>query len=168
MISATELADEMGCRKQTVFKIARRIGVQGRPERREEARGQAVTVFGDDEATLIRQNLATTKVEAIPRDSLMSDNGYFYIMQIEPNLDPGRIKVGFASDVDARLRKHRTAAPFSQLLHQWPCKSLWEKTAIEAICFNCEKLHTEVFRSGSLSEVIERGNAFFSLLPPLQ
>lgn len=165
MISAAELALEMGCRKQTVFKIARRIGVQGRSERREDARGQTVTVFSDDEAAQIRQNLSPTKEERVP-NSLAPDRGYFYIVQIEPYLDPGRFKVGFAPDVDARLRKHRTAAPFSQLLHQWPCKSLWEKTAIDAICVNCEKLHTEVFRSGNLSKVILRGNAFFSLLPP--
>ncbi|MDE0130191.1 MAG: hypothetical protein OXQ86_11615 [Gammaproteobacteria bacterium] len=85
----------------------------------------------------------------------------------EPELDPSRFKLGFSTDVAERLRHHRVSAPFAQLVRTWPCKALWEKTAIDSIADGCEQLGTEVFRTDSIQEIIERADRFFALMPPL-
>jgi hypothetical protein len=91
--------------------------------------------------------------------------GVFYLIQLEPEHDPGRFKLGFATNIEERLRSHKTAAPFSKVLKTWPCKLLWEKTAIECASQGCARLHTEVFRTESIDEVQSRCEQFFKLMP---
>jgi hypothetical protein len=52
-----------------------------------------------------------------------------------------------------------------RVLQTWPCKLLWEKTAIEFITPECERLHTEVFRAATIESITERCEKFFSLAP---
>ena len=87
------------------------------------------------------------------------------MIQLEPQFDPGRFKVGFTTNISERIRSHRTSAPFSAIIKQWSCKLLWEKTAIECMTQDCEQLHTEVFRTDNLNEVIGRGESFFGIMP---
>lgn len=91
--------------------------------------------------------------------------GVFYLIQLEPEHDPGRFKLGFATNIEEGLRSHKTAAPFSKVLKTWPCKLLWEKTAIECASQGCVRLHTEVFRTESIDEVQSRCEQFFKLMP---
>ena len=95
------------------------------------------------------------------------EQGVFYLLLLEPDHDPGRFKVGFAVSLPERLRQLRCSAPFATVVGSWPCKSLWEKTAIECASCGCERLHTEVFRTVALETVIERCNQFFALMPSL-
>ena len=87
-----------------------------------------------------------------PADSVNSDsqehpNAVFYVILLDPESDPGRFKVGFSTEVAERLRSHETFAPFSELVKTWPCKTLWENTAIDCIADGCERLAPEVFRA---------------------
>jgi len=110
----------------------------------------------------IRESESDRSEPAIP------ELGVFYVVQLEPDHDPGRFKVGFASNMAERLRAHRCSAPFSKVLKTWPCRSLWEKTAIDCVCVGCEKLHTEVFRIDSIDKVITKCDEFLALMPCLQ
>ena len=58
--------------------------------------------------------------------------------------------------------------PFAQYLKSWPCKRIWERAAMDCVTNGCERLHTEVFRAGSLEELAARAQAFFSMMPRLQ
>lgn len=98
---------------------------------------------------------------------LPAEIGLFYLVQLEPDHDPGRFKAGFTSNMEERLRAHRCAAPFVKVIKTWPCRSLWEKTTIDCVCDGCERLHTEVFRSDSIDQVVEKCDEFFSLMPRL-
>ena len=51
---------------------------------------------------------------------------HFYLIQLEPRVDPGRFKLGFASNPDERLRARRTAAPLARVVGTWPCRSAGE------------------------------------------
>ena len=90
--------------------------------------------------------------------------GYFYLVQLEPELDPARFKVGFSIDTDGRLAQHRTAAPFAVVVKTWSCKALWEQTAIDCITQGCERLSAEVFR-GDLTQVQVTADRFFEIMP---
>jgi hypothetical protein len=68
-----------------------------------------------------------------PPECLPDDQGVFYLLQLEPEHDPGRIKAGFAVSLPERLRTLRCSAPFTKVVRTWPCKVLWERTAIESV-----------------------------------
>lgn len=166
-IAITELADELKCHKQTLFKIAKRLGIEPAKERSEDRRNQLVsTVTGAEADTLRRELLTRTSLDCSESESeLFAGNGLFYMIQLEPEHDPGRLKLGFTTDIDGRLRKHRCSAPFAICLKVWPCKMIWERTAIDCITAGLEQLHTEVFRANSLDAVKERADQFFAMMP---
>ncbi len=92
--------------------------------------------------------------------------GVFYVIQLVPELDPNRLKLGFAEGIDQRLSQHRTAAPTARVLRAWPCKRSWEITALDALTrVGCRLILNEVFECEDLEALVERGEAFFSTLP---
>ena len=101
-------------------------------------------------------------------DNLVSaEVGVFYLIQLEADFDPGRFKVGFAAGMSERLRQLRCSAPFAAVVRTWPCRRLWEKTVIDSVAAGCERLHTEVFRTTSLDEIVARCERFFAIMPPV-
>lgn len=175
-IAIVDLADDLQVRKQRIFKILLRLGI--RPTQRRDAnRGnQNVATVNPSEAAAIRAEIERSSDASGTGNSPSSggtaaftsdDVGFFYMIQLEPDHDPGRFKVGFTTDLDGRLQKHR-CAPFAQYLKSWPCKRIWERAAMDCVTNGCERLHTEVFRAGSLEELAARAQAFFSMMPRLQ
>jgi hypothetical protein len=102
------------------------------------------------------------------RFTVAPDIGWFYLIELEPEHDPGRFKIGFTTDPEGRLRHHRCSAPFAKYRKTWPCKRLWERTAIDCLTADTDKLHTEVFRTVSIDRVLERGDCFFALMPSVE
>jgi hypothetical protein len=97
----------------------------------------------------------------------ISDVGFFYVIQLVPDLDSRRLKLGFADSLEQRLSQHRTAAPTVRVLRAWPCKRSWELTAIDAITREgCRLILNEVFECDELEILVKRGDTFFSMLPP--
>ena len=175
-IAIVDLADDLQVRKQRIFKVVRRIGI--RPmQRREPSRGnQNVATVTANEASAIRAEIVKS-ADTPGADSGIAlggpavyysdDVGFFYLVQLEPQHDPRRFKVGFTTDLEGRLRKHRCAAPFAQYLCSFPAKRVWERAAIDCVTNACEQLHTEVFRAESLEQVANRAQLFFSMMPSL-
>ncbi|MBX9722299.1 MAG: hypothetical protein K2X81_12940, partial [Candidatus Obscuribacterales bacterium] len=151
------MADELQCHKQTLFKIVKRLGLAPMKRRDIDRKNQLVATVTQSEALIIRQeflNRARTNAgdSADEIGNLIADEGVFYLVRLEPEHDPGRIKLGFTTEVDGRLRKHRCSAPFAQCLKTWPCRRTWERAAIDCITAGFEQLHTEVFRAKSIEE----------------
>ncbi len=168
-IAMGELADELGVYKQTVFKIAKRLGIQP-IKRRDATRGNQLIAFVTEvDAGAIRDGFAQGRRAGVQGNTdiveFAPEVGWFYLIQLEPEHDPGRFKVGFTTDLDGRLRHHRCSAPFAKYLKTWPCKRLWERATIDCLTAGAEQLHTEVFRASSLGQVIEKGDHFFSVMP---
>lgn len=176
LISVIDLANQYGKRKQTIFKFLKRLDIE--PKKLtggSDNRGQVISYITTEESQLVINELisrkATTGHEeetsgSLP-DVLLAEQGVFYLLLLEPDHDPGRFKVGFTTSFSERLRQLRCSAPLTQLVAMWPCKRLWEKTAIECVANGCERLHTEVFRTTSLESVREKCDQFFSLMPIL-
>jgi hypothetical protein len=96
----------------------------------------------------------------------ISDVGVFYVIQLVPDLDPKRLKLGFAESLQQRLSQHRTAAPTACVLQAWPCKRSWELTAMDALTREgCRLILNEVFECDEPEALVRRGDAFFSMLP---
>ena len=158
LISVIDLADQYGKRKQTIFKVLRRLGIETKKLRSANNRGQVIAYVTNDESRLVINDIRSKGLEqeissSFP-DALLAEQGVFYLLVLEPDHDSGRFKLGFATNISERLRALRCSAPFLQVLRTWPCKRLWEKTAIESVSNGCERLHTEVFRTTSLETVL--------------
>lgn len=165
LISVIETARIHGMRKQHVFKVLKRLGIQQTKSLGEHSRGQKVSCISRHDYSILRTELARLEPQPESQDRVDGSLGVFYLIQLEPQMDPGRFKVGFATNMDERLRSHRTVAPLCTLVNIWPCKALWEKTAIDSICAGYERLHTEVFRAPSIKEVETRCESFFTVMP---
>jgi hypothetical protein len=174
MISVIDAARELGKPKQTIFKIMRRLGVAG-SKRRDSSKGnQVISYITRTELDRLRSELNTrrNRSQAVENnlevsDFISAELGVFYLIQLEPEHDPRRFKVGFAANMTDRLRSLRCSAPFAAVLKTWPCRRLWEKTAIDCVTVNCKQVHTEVFRSDSVQEVMVRCDRFFGMMPLL-
>src|SRR6266498_1198427 len=130
-----DLAEEIGVRQQWLFKVARRLSIR-HIKRREPARGnQLIATVTPAEAATIRSEVARSRAERRSDDCLDAEAaqspyvaeevGVFYIIQLEPQFDPGRFKLGWAGDIEERLRKHRCVAPFAICVKKWPCRRAW-------------------------------------------
>lgn len=175
LISVIDLANQLGKRKQTIFKVLKRLNVVVTKASNENSRGALIAYVSNDEAKLVREELAARRESEesvedgyeLSEASLPSQQGVFYLLLLEPDHDPGRFKVGFATSLSERLRTLRCSAPFTTVVKSWPCKLLWEKTAIECVSYGCERIHTEVFRTSSIDSVIAKCEQFFELMPSL-
>jgi len=177
LISVKDFAAQNGLLKQTVFKVLRRLDIEPSKSRSgSQSRGQSVSYITLADATRVLEALSSGRKSRMsgegepnesPTEAALYDVGVFYLLSLEPEHDPNRFKVGFASNLSERLRQHKCSAPLLQVIKYWPCRRLWEKTAIECVTEGCERLHTEVFRAQSLSSVHERCEQFFSLMPQL-
>lgn len=97
---------------------------------------------------------------------MQNEGGFFYIIQLIPELDPKRIKLGFADDVNVRLSQHRTSAPTAVVLKSWPCKRSWEGTVIDALASVGGKLIlNEVYEFQDVQALLKHAEQLFVLLP---
>jgi hypothetical protein len=167
-VALVDLADELGTRKQTLFKIAKRLGIPTETRREAARRNQFVAVVSVAQSDDIRADLlrarrqGETSLDGAP---IAPDEGSFYLIQLEPDFDPGRFKVGFTTDLEGRLRHHRCSAPFAVYRKTWPCRRTWERAVIDCLTVGLVQLHTEVFRTDSLDEVLAQGDRFFTVMP---
>ncbi|MDY6868519.1 MAG: hypothetical protein SVT56_11590 [Chloroflexota bacterium] len=168
LISVSQVANQLGKQKKHIFKVLYRLGIERRLEKSAAARGQRVAYITSKDYKRVKEYFSG--VDSNDSEIIVDSDagGIFYLIQLEPEYDPGRFKLGFATNIEERLRSHKTAAPFSKVLKTWPCKLLWEKTAIECATQNCEKLHTEVFRSQSIEAVLSKCDQFFALMPEIK
>lgn len=172
-IAVIDAAEQLRTRKQTLFKVLRRLGIQPEKRRDPERGNQSVAYITLREFQLLKEELWARSSPAdgdtnAPRNAGGSPElGVFYLVQLEPDLDPRRLKLGFAVNLDERLRTLRCSAPFAKVIKAWPSRRLWEKTAIESVTVDCEQLHTEVFRPDSMDAVVARCEDFFALMPKL-
>jgi len=165
-----------GLLRQTIFKVLKRLGIEPSKSRGgSQNRGQMISYITEHNTRFVLEALASSRnfqneqkgEETEFPDTTLYDIGVFYLLRLEPEHDPNRFKVGFASNLNERLRQLRCSAPYTQVVKTWPCRRLWEKTAIECVTDGCERLLTEVFRALSLETVEERCAQFFALMPQL-
>lgn len=162
LISLSDIAKGHGRHRGSIHKLVKRLGINTVKGTSESARGQKVSCITTEDYTKLEQHLTQPKQE---NNNQNESRGVFYLVLLEPELDPGRFKVGFTADINERMRSHRTVAPLLKVVRTWPCKLVWEKTAIECVTSCCERIHTEVFRTDDIQKVIERADQFFKVMP---
>ncbi len=123
----------------------------------------ALTLEDAEFIRLERKRDGFNKKEVIP---IENGDGYFYVIQLIPELAPNRVKLGFAADVRIRLQTHRTSAPTAQIIKTWHCKRTWEIAATASLTrIESTLIVNEVYDCADLPSLISRGDAFFALMP---
>lgn len=117
--------------------------------------GPLVVALTQEEADRLRDGAAAAGMDA----------GVVYVIQLVPDLDPRRIKVGFSRDMAGNLKYLRAGAPTAVLLQAWPCRPGWAPAAFDCLTGGCRAVRDGVFDSDDLAGCVRRGDAFFALLP---
>jgi hypothetical protein len=170
-VTLAQLSTRLQMDRSQLRKYVLRKGVAWQHVRTPDSHGQvalALTTEAAEHLIALRaeEGFVPGRTRALPVPT--EDRGVCYIVQLVPDLAPGRLKVGFAADLAARLAAHRTAAPTAVVLETWPCKRVWEATALDALtACDCTMIGPEVFDCLNIDTVIARGHAFFALLPSL-
>lgn len=171
MISVIEASSQLERHKGLVFNVIKKLGIHARKQRDPQRNNQEIAYISDDDYMRLKEYFSERSKSRDTSDSSASfspEIGVFYLIQLEPKFDPLRYKVGFAASIKDRLRALRCSAPYSKVLKTWPCKRLWEKTAIDSITSGCERIHTEVFRCTSMPLVMEKCERFFANMPLIE
>lgn len=165
-LSIKELAGRLGMDRSHARRYVLKLGYNFHKRRTADSGSQltlCVTAAEAEQIALRRANQGFLASSVVA----VSDVGVFYVIQLVPELDPHRLKLGFAESLDQRLPQHRTAAPTARVLRAWPCKRCWELTAIDALTsVGCRLILNEVYECDDPESLVSRGNAFFATLPP--
>jgi len=163
-VSLKQLAAEVGMDRSHARRYVLALGLTPTKRRTSDSGNQLTLTVTASEAEYVRNERREQGFLGSGKP-VEKELGSFYVIQLVPELDPRRIKLGFADDVNQRLAQHRTSAPTASVLRSWPCKRSWEKTVIDALaCSGGKLILNEVFEFEDVDKMIGRANELFSLL----
>jgi hypothetical protein len=164
-VSLKELAAKLGMDRSHTRKYVINLGIKPTKRRTPYSGGQLTLTVSAQEAEFICRTRAERGF-LDPQKAVVAETGFFYVIQLVPELDPKRLKLGFADNAEVRLAQHRTSAPTARLLRSWPCKRSWERTAIDALAATGGRpIRNEVYEFTDVDVLLKRGDEFFALLP---
>lgn len=164
-VSIKQLAADLGMDRSHARRYVLGLGLKPKKRRTADSGNQQTLTLTSEEAAYVKKKrdeegfLGSTK-------PIEKEVGVFYVIQLVPELDPNRIKLGFAENVSQRLAQHRTSAPTATVLKSWPCKRSWEGTIIDALCAIGGKLIlNEVFEFTDINKMLSHADSLFEMLP---
>lgn len=165
-VTLSALALELGLDKSGLRKYALKNHFVPVQIRTLESRGQSMLALSSEDAEALRELRQQQGFGPGTGEVLDTGTGFFYVVQLVPELSPNRLKLGYTNGLDGRLSAHRTAAPTAILLKSWPCQKVWEPAAIaSATRVESRPLSNEVFDCDDAGRLVERVDAFFALMP---
>ncbi len=167
-ITLKRLAEEIGIDKSNARKYVLDNGFTFEKIRSAETQNQLTLALPIEQANQVKQLRLSqgfpVNGHAEFRDTLKT--GTFYIIQLIPELDNKRVKLGYTGNINSRLRAHQTTCPKANILAQYPCRETWELAAIASITRkNCELIGNEVYQVCDLDMVLEQAEDFFGIMP---
>ena len=135
-------------------------------------RSRRALCVSDNHARLIVEHFgsrqsqtALTSSAELPINLTAGGYGFFYLIQLVPELAPNRVKIGYTDNLDTRLKEHQTSAPTAKLIKSWRCKRAWDQAAMGSITRSgCHHVLNEVYE-GDIDAFVSRANAFFDVMP---
>lgn len=168
-VALKDLAAELGMGPSSMRRYVKRLDIPTERRRTPNSRNQTTLTVTLEDAEYIRNKRQSEGFTSDATVVSASDRGFFYIIQLVPELDPKRLKLGFAENVETGLSQHKTAAPTATVLKSWPCKRVWEKTVIDALTVrHCRLVANEVFECDSHENLVVLADNIFDILPDPQ
>ena len=107
LISVIDVAKEIGKHKAYVFKIINRLGIETVKEKNSDAKGQKIAFITSVDYDRLKEYLVGNADDPDSPTVQPNIGGVFYLIQLEPEHDPCRFKVGFTTNIEERLRRRR-------------------------------------------------------------
>lgn len=168
-IFISDLANELKIDRSNLRKYVLSKGLTPIRVRNPKAGNQLMIALLLEDAEAVKEMRSSEGYAAnpdAPERVIPPDWGHFYIVQLVPELDPKRIKLGFSSNIQSRFRSHRVSAPTAKLLGTWDCKRGWEQAAISSVTRDgCELISNETFTYDNVMELENRAEDFFAIMP---
>ena len=163
-ITLKSLSENLGMDRSHARRYVLKCGIKPKKRRTLDSGNQLTLTVSRDEAEQVVRRRTEEGFLGSPTP-VGNERGFFYIIQLAPDLKPGRVKLGFAVDVNDRLSQHRTAAPTASCLKHWSCRRTWEPAAIDCLTVEgCHRVGPEVFDCDDLDHLCQRGDDFFALM----
>jgi len=151
-VSIKTLAERLGMDRSHARRYVLKLGFHPKKRRMPDSANQLTLTLTAAEADAVVKRRKEEGFLDTER-AVGNQHGVFYVVQLVPDLDPRRLKLGFAVDVNERISQHRTAAPTAACLRTWPCRRSWESTAIDCITrAGCRLIVNEVYEADDLKE----------------
>jgi hypothetical protein len=173
-VSFYELAKRLGVSydtvRRSVAKYGDELGIAVQKMKTPGSKGALTQcISGDDANTLVAFLENRPKSDQIgggdENEVSFRRFGYFYIIQVVPELMPNRVKIGYTDNLDQRLREHQTSAPTARFAKHWECKRSWDQAVMDSITREgCALVMNEVYE-GDVESFVSRANAFVAMLP---
>jgi len=165
-VTFTKISEENNVASQTVSRNVKKLKFE--VSKRKNSTGGYSNCISRSDANELRVFFEQRNSSDIYEDEnevSVNRYGYFYLIQLVPEILPERVKIGYTDNIQQRLSQHRTAAPTSTLLKSWGCKRTWDQAAMDSISRkDCKHVLNEVYE-GNIGGFIERGDKFFSNMP---
>jgi len=163
-----EIADTLGVSIDTVRRNIRNqkseLKIDPQKIKTPSSKGALVECLTSNDAEKL---IHFYKTRGLPKTESFNNRnfGFFYIIQLIPEFQPNRVKIGFADDVNKRYREHQTASPTAKLLGSWPCKRAWDQAVMDSVTkVDCKLVLNEVYE-GEIEGFIKRAEQFFEIMP---
>jgi len=167
-VTFQESADENGVGIDTVRRNAKRLDLEITRRKTPRSKGSLVNCLSRGDADTLKaffDSKSNYENDSSSTEITVQRFGYFYLIQLVPEVLPNRIKIGYTDNLEQRLSEHRTAAPTCKLIKSWECKRSWDQAVMDSITReDCEHVLNEVYE-GDIDRFIQRGNDFFSHMP---
>lgn len=164
-ISIKHLAVKLGMDRSHARRYVLKLGFKPEKRRTPDSGSQLSLTVTSVEAESILEHRQSQGFTAEGKP-VSNEHGVFYVIQLIPELDPKRIKLGFANDLNDRISQHRTAAPTAQIYTCWACRRSWETTVMDCLSsVACRHILNEVFECEDLDGLVAKGNELFAVLP---
>ena len=95
-VSLKSLAAELGMDRSHARRYVLNLGITPAKRRTADSGGQLTLMVSAAEAELVR-NTRTERGFAGAQSAVENEAGFFYLIQLVPELDPKRIKLGFST-----------------------------------------------------------------------
>jgi plasmid maintenance system antidote protein VapI len=173
LVSIKEMAKRLGVDPTTVRRLIEKygpeLGIEVQKARGDTTNAKWTNFISREDADRLKAVYESRRGTRVPEDEKTGDVlqsfGYFYLVQLVPEALPNRIKIGYTDNLEKRLAEHQTAAPTARVIRSWPCKRSWDYAAMDSLTREgCTLVLNEVFE-GDPDGFINRGNAFFALMP---
>ena len=108
--------------------------------------------------------MANSRQRTVPNEvANPANSGSFYLIQVVPDVYPGRLKFGWSSNVVRRFRLYRAVAPSLKVLRVQSCSVIYENALIHYFAEGLRPVGGEVFDSDDVDALLARFDAYFAI-----
>ena len=166
LTTLSQIATELGMDRSNARKYILKKGFTFVQVRDPISKQKALALDGDTLERLLSLRTQEGFSKGVTVALVSGEVGSFYLIQLIPELNKKRVKLGFSNDMSTRFATHRTTCPTAVLVKSWECKRMWEKAAMDsATRIGCDLIANEVYECDSVEKIKGRLEEFFSIMP---